>query len=173
MSCDVEIKIFGKVSASEPEAIWELAQSAATEGKKDYLFDLDEKDFVGMIEKAGSEGGVVILTRGDTTDFFESVRSDCQSAGLSYVVKYGDKGAEGFSDGISWQPGMDKEFEFLLDKNRNPVVRITEVHEAAKKGIEAVNELLVRIATYSRVGKIEVDPGFSEAYKAYQASPSP
>jgi hypothetical protein len=164
MSCDVEISIFGTVS--NPEAIWDLASSAAAEGRINYLEEFDIGAFLPMIEAVAHEGRALVLTRGRTSDFFEGVREACQAAGLSYVVKYGDAGADGFTSGISWHPGMAEEFEFLMN-GKQAVLGVQDVRRAAAKGLDAVNGLLDAFEMQSKPGKIEIEPGFVEAYREY------
>lgn len=164
MSCDVEIMIFGKVS--NPEAIWDLANAAAAEARINFLEDFEARKFQGMLEKAQTEGGALELTRRDTTNLLESVRGACQRAGLSYVVRYGDSGAEGFSNGLSWKPGMASESEFLIN-GKDPVVRLSDVSRAAATGGDAVVKLVDDILKRISVGAIEIAPGFAEAYLDY------
>ena len=164
MSCDVEIKIFGKVS--DPEAIWDLTNSAAAEGKIDWLFDFDQAKFVAMLEEAAREGRAITLNNRGTTDLFEGVRENCQTAGLAYVITFGDRGAEGFTNGIAWNPGMEDEFEFLLH-GQTPVLKLEDVKKAAKQGIEAVSLLVERLDKHVQLGKIEIEPGFDDAFEEY------
>lgn len=164
MSCDIEIKIFGTVA--NPEAIWDLADSAAAEGRINWRETIDRDAFLDLLVQAATEGRALTLTRPETTDFFEGVTAACKSAGLSYVVSYGDSGAEGFAEGFSWQPGMDQEFHFLLD-GKDPTLKVKDVRKAAQSGIEAVNALIDDVVRHTRVGKIEIEPGFTEAYRAF------
>lgn len=167
MSSDVEIKIFGKVS--NPETIFELAVAAAGEGKIGWLTAFRADEFPGLLEQAAREGRALELTRRNTTDYFEGVRSSCQAAGLSYVLSCGETGAEGFTNGFAWHPGMTREFEFLL-AGKNAVLQVADVQKAVSQGIGAVNALVERIANNTRVGKVEIEPGFLEAYQAYAGS---
>lgn len=164
MSCDVEIKIFGKVS--DPEAIWELAGTAAAEGKINWLSSFGRAEFPGLLEQAAREGRALILTKRDTSDFFEDVTASCQEAGLSYVVAFGETGSEDFTNGFAWHPGMNEEFQFILD-GKYPALKLVDVQKAAIQGIDAVNSLLARVADHTRVGKIEIAPGFAEAYRLF------
>lgn len=164
MSSDVEIKIFGKVS--DPEAVFELASAAAEEGKLEWHGDIDTADFVDMLAKAADEGRPIVLMRGHTTNFFDGVTSACQEVGLSYVVSYGLSGGEGFSKGFSWKPGMLREREFLLD-GCDPVLSVDCVRRAAEKGDDAVMNLVNETVGLVEVGKIELEPGFLEAYREY------
>lgn len=164
MSCDVEIRIFGKVS--EPEAIWELGIAAADEGMVDWVDAFGNDEFVGMLEQAATEGRALTLTRSDTKNLFESVTTHCQEAGLSYVLTYGKSGAEGFTNGVSWHPEMEREYEFTLD-GENATLKLSDVRKAAKQGIDAVNALVDRITAHTRIGKVEIEHGFGEALQAY------
>ena len=164
MSCDVEISIFGKVS--DPEAIFELAQSASSEGRINYLEQFGAEAFLPMLEAAESENRAVVLTRGRTTDFFEDVRNTCKEAGLSYVVRYGESGAEGFHAGFSWHPGMKGEAAFLMNGDK-PVLTVDSLRSAANLGIEAVTDLVEETARRNEAGPITIEPGFAEAYREY------
>jgi len=170
MSYDVEIKIFGK--ASDPEAVWELAKAAACEGKVDWIGAVPVDGFADLIEKTARAGQPLSLGKHDTTDFFEEVRSCCQEASLSYVVKFGAKGMEGFSEGISWRPGMKDEFSFHLD-GKDPVLRVADVRRAAKIGIAAVAALVEAVSGHAVTGAIETEPGFAEAYRVCAGIPAP
>lgn len=170
MSYDVEIRIFGK--AADPEAVWELAKAAASEGKVDWIGAVPVAGFAELIEKTAFAEQPLCLGRHNTTDFFEEVRSCCQDAGLSYVVRFGPKGMEGFSEGFSWKPGMKNEFHFHLD-GENPALKLSEVRKAAQKGIAAVSALVETVAERALVGSIEVDPGFAESYRACAGAPAP
>jgi hypothetical protein len=164
MASDAEIKIFGKVS--NPEAVWDLAVSAATEGKIDWLHAFKIGEFSGLLQRAAHEERALTLTVRCAAGVFEDTRSACQAAGLSYVVSCGIPGAEGFTDGFAWRPGMKEEVEFLLD-GKDPVLKIADVQKAARRGIESVNALVDRVASHTCVGKIELEPGFKEAYQAF------
>lgn len=164
MGYNVEIRIFGTVS--NPEAIWELAEAAAAEGKADWFTQIDREGFVSMLEEAGKDGRPVSLMKHDSTDCFDEVRACCQAADLSYDMRIGERGREGFSKGYSWSPGAKAEFTYDLD-GKNPVLRLAAVEKAAKTGIEAVNELVESVTAHTRIGKIEIAPGFLDAYRAY------
>lgn len=164
MSCDVEINIFGKVS--NPEAVWDLANAAAATATINFSDGFENTDFVEMLEKAAAEGTAVTLTRGDTKDLLDEVTSACAEAGLSYVMHYGECGNEKFTDGMSWHPGLKRDFEFSLGDG-HATVRVSDVQKAAAKGIEAVNALIDRATAHTRIGKVEMEPGFTEALQAY------
>lgn len=164
MSYDVTLSISGKVSNAE--AVFDLASSAAAEGMVDWNEGFATGDFVPMLEKAAAEGQAVTLTRKDTTSFFEGVTGDCRVAGLSYVVNYGVSGEEGFTNGFTWRPGMAEDYGFLLD-GENPALPLADVRRAAAKGLDAVNALVDRVATLSSVGKVEIEPGLLDAYRAF------
>lgn len=167
MSYDVEIRIFGEVS--DPEAIFELANSAAAEGKINYLFDFKANKFPEMLEQAAREGQALTLTRRGATDLFDDIRTACQEARLSYVLKHGETGADDFTGGIAWNPELKKEREFLLSGN-HLVFRGADVMMAAKRGIEAVNALVDNAMIHVRVGKIKLAPGFADAYEAFMSA---
>jgi hypothetical protein len=164
MSCDVEIHIFGKVS--NPEAVWELANSVEATATINFSEGLENTDFVEMLTKAAAEGKAVTLTRGDTKDLFDEVTSACAEAGLSYVLYYSESGNENFTDGMSWHPGMRSDFEFSLD-NGEATLKLSQVEKAAAKGIEAVNALIAGATVHTRIGKVEIEPGFTEALQVY------
>jgi hypothetical protein len=164
MASDAEIKIFGK--PADPEAVWDLAVSAAAEGKINWLHSFKISEFSGLLEQAAQEGRALTFTARCSTDVFEDTRSACQAAGLSYVVSQGNPGMEGFTNGLAWHPGMSDEYRFLLD-GKHAVLRIADVQKAARQGIEAVNALVDRVATHAHVGKIELEAGFTEAYQAF------
>lgn len=164
MSYDTEIAIFGKVS--NPEAIWELALAAASESRVNWIDQFDTSDFVKMLEQAASEGRAVTLTKSDTTDLFDNVTSCCQFAGLSYIVKFGERGAEGFDRGFSWRPGMPRQQQFHLD-GRNATLKVAHVEKAAQQGIDEVFALIERIKAHTTAGQVEIAPGFADAYRTY------
>jgi hypothetical protein len=164
MSCDVEINIFGNVS--NPEAVWELANAAAATATINFHNSFENMDFIEMLSNAAAEGTAVTLTRGDTKDLFDEVTSACAEAGLSYVMHYGECGNEQFTDGMSWHPGMKRDFEFSLEAG-HATVRVSEVQKAAAQGIEAVNALVHRATAHTRIGKVEIEPGFTEALQSY------
>ncbi len=164
MSCDVELHIFGKVS--NPEAVWELANAAASAATVNFSERLENTEFVEMLTKAAAEGTAVTLTQGDTKDLFDEVTSACAEAGLSYVLYWCECGNEKFTDGMSWRPGMRSDFEFSLD-NGDATLKLAQVEKAAAQGIEAVNALIDRATTHTRIGKVEIEPGFAEALQAY------
>lgn len=168
MSVDIQIHIHGTVA--NPEAIFDLANAAAAEGSINFTEGLTRDDFRHMLDAAAASGSAITLTRRATTDFFEGVRSACQEAELSYVVKYGDAGAEEFSDGFSWHPGMKEEFTFCLIDGEIGV-KASDLRDAATNGDSGVITLLNMIEFNTRIGKIDVQPGFAEAYEEY-AGPS-
>ncbi|MNU45048.1 hypothetical protein D3C71_338810 [compost metagenome] len=164
MSCDVEINIFGKVS--NPEAVWELANAAAASATVNFSESFENTEFVQMLEKAAAEGTSVTITGGDTKDLLDEVTTACAEAGLSYVMHYADTGSEKFTDGMAWRPGMRRDFEFSL-ADGDASVKLSELQKAAAQGIDAVNALIDRATAHTRIGKVEMEPGFSEALQAY------
>lgn len=162
ISFDVEIRIFGTVS--EPRAVQNLANNAAAEGKSGWLYDFDQDGFAHMIEQAEAEERALVLTRPNTTDFFDGVRSSCQEAGLSYVMTYGQRGAEGFSEGLSWRPEMGEEVAFFMHGGQ-ATLGLADVRKAARHGLEAVHSLVDQVASTMRVGSIVVAPRFWLAYQ--------
>mgnify|MGYP001424656747 FL=1 len=166
MRSDVVIEIFGRVS--DPDAVMTLAEAAADEGLIDWDSQVEPDELVGLLEEASDNGRALTLTRSDTTNWFLGVREACRQAGLSYVVSGGMSGAEGFSSGLSRSPEMDEEFHFELSDDAASV-KVSEVAKAARLGIEAVNELVERLTTGVKVGRIELEPGFIEAYEALAA----
>lgn len=161
---DVEIKIFGTVA--NPEAIWELANSASSEGKISWMTDFRSADFSAMLQQAATEQRALTLTKRNTTELFEEVRSSCQAAKLSYVLKSGPTGAEGFTDGIAWNPGLKDECEFLLS-GKQLLFKGVDVLKAATRGADAVKALVENVMNQTRVGKIEIEPAFLDAYQAF------
>jgi len=149
-----------------PRSLAELAQSAAAEGRINYLEEFAAAEFLTMLEDAEREKRAVVLTRGRTTDFFEGVREACREAGLSYVVKYGDSGAEGFHAGFSWAPGQKGEKAFVLNGG-NPVLTADAVLGAAKSGLEAVVSIAEEAKRRAAIGGIEIEPGLVDAVKDY------
>jgi hypothetical protein len=164
MSCDVEFNIFGK--AANPEAVWELANIAAASATINFSESFENIEFVQMLEKAAAEGTAVTITGGDTKDLLYDVQHACAEAGLSYVMHYAETGSEDFTDGMSWRPGMSEDFEFSLDAG-DATVKLSVLQKAASKGIDAVNALIDRATSHTRIGKVELEPGFSEALQAY------
>ena len=167
MGCDVEISIFGKVS--DPEKAWALARAAESEGLVNFVEAFDASEFVDMVRNAAQTGNAVTITRSDTTNFFEEVTSACWEADLAYVMHYGTSGAESFSSGTYWAPGLAREREFSLN-DKGVTVELAAVRAAAAKGIEAVNELISRETAHTRIGKIEIEPGFEAKLEDYLAS---
>jgi hypothetical protein len=170
MSYSAEIQIYGTVS--DPEGMWDLALSAEANLTEDWTTPLERERFEELVAEAAATGTAVKLVRGDTKDVVDEVRAACQGAGLSYVVKYGERGAEGFSGGYAWMPGMTSEAEFLL-VGGEPAVKVTELRRAARLGLDAVHALADAIASSGRAGKIEIAPGFEETYREdYSGSPT-
>lgn len=166
MSYDAEISIFGHVA--NPEAIWDLANGASAEAKIGWLYDLKATDFLGYLQRSEEDEKPLVLTgRG----LFEILRQECQAANLAYVMRFGVKGDDGFTNGISWRPGMDNEFSFLI-RGEGLAIKIEDVQAAAARGIDAVNNLVASVEALNQVGKITIEPGFLEAYEEY-AGPSP
>jgi hypothetical protein len=87
-------------------------------------------------------------------------------ADLSFVVKYSD-GGDDYTHGLAWQPGMMDEFEFLWDGDK-AAISSDLVRKASEKGAEAVTALLDRVAAVTSAGKIEIEPGFADAFKAFR-----
>lgn len=168
MSVDIQIRIHGTVN--NPEAIFDLANAAAAEGFLNFTDGFDRHDFRIMLDTAAAAGSAVTLTKRVTTHFFEDVRKACQAAGLSYVAKYGHPGAEDFSEGFSWVPGMKEEFTFHLVDNEI-ALKASDLRDAASDGDGSVITLLNLIEFNTRVGKIEIEPGFAEAYDEYAGPP--
>lgn len=164
MSCDVEFNIFGKVS--NPEAVWELANTAAASATINFSESFESMEFVRMLGKAAADGTAVTITGGDTKDLLYDVQVACANAGLSYVMRYSEAGNENFTDGMSWHPGMSQDFEFSLDSG-DATVKLSLLQKTAAKGIDAVNALIDRVATHTRIGKVELEPEFAEALQAY------
>lgn len=170
MSSDVVINIFGKIS--NPEAIWNLAMAIASEGMLEWTTPINLEDVLSILEEAEARAEPLTLTRSDTKDLFDGVTYACREAGLSYVVHFGETGAEGFSDGFSWKPGMERDFEFALSGDE-PSISLRELEKAVALGLDQVKALLERVAGHSRVGVIEIEPGFREQYIAEYAGPRP
>ena len=164
MTCDIEISIFGKVSNFV--AVFEVAHSAATEGRINYLEEFGPEAFLPMLEAAERENRAVVLTRGRTTDFFQDLRDACREAGLSYVVKYGESGSEGFRAGFSWKPGQRGEHAFLMNGGKT-VLTVDSVRSAASVGLDAVADLVENTARRAETGRIEIERGFAESYREY------
>lgn len=49
----------------------------------------------------------------------------------------------------------------------NATIKLADVRQAARTGIDAVNALIDRVSSHSRVGKIEFEPGFIGAYQSF------
>lgn len=167
MSNNVEILIFGKVS--DPEAMWDLAQSASGECAQLGAPTVDPEKFAALVDDAARAGKAVKLASYGVKHLFDDVRTGCGKAGLSFVMSYGESGAEGFTNASAWHPGMVNEVEFHLD-GKFVTLRFADVQKAARKGIEAVNALLDNVTKHATVGKIEIEPGFEDAYEAFSGN---
>ncbi len=162
MSYYIEISIFGKVS--DPEPIHDLAEAVSNEEGLDDAVDIDK--FATLLENASSRGVAVQFSGSGYDDMFGEVTEACQKAGLSYVWTIGEYGSESQSNGKAWKPGIPNEIEFLLLEDK-PGVALDVIAATAKRGIEAVNDLVQTVSSATKVGKIELEPGFVEAYEAY------
>lgn len=166
-SYDVEIEIFGRVS--DIGKMSELAEEAAGEGYVAWGPSFEADELPSLIDEAVREKRALVLTRSDTGDLFECTREACRAAGLSYLVSYGDNGGEGFDNVYAWRPGMEDEIEFALIDGA-PALSIEEVHTLAAQGVDAVNARVGFLNEHFKVGRIEVEPGFAEAFRDFRAA---
>lgn len=164
MRSNVEIRFGGKVS--DAEAIFEVASSAAAEGTLDWFTCLSTDEFPDLLVRAAEEGTPIVLKQRDTYDFFEGLREACREAGLSYVVLYGSVKSQNYKDGFAWKPGMSDEQEFKVE-GEDQAFTLNSVREAAQSGIDAIASLIGETERLLDVGKIEIEPGFFEAYEEY------
>lgn len=167
MSTDVEIHIFGTVA--DPEKIWDLALAASDEGSVNWHESFEPSEFVEMLRQAAEKGTAVTITRGDTKNLFEAVTSACWEAELSYVMHYGRSGADFFTSGTAWTPGMAKEREFSLSE-KGVTVELADLRRAAANGIDHVNALIERLSARAAIGKIELAPDFDAKFTEFEDS---
>ncbi|NTF23588.1 hypothetical protein G6L37_35025 [Agrobacterium rubi] len=161
MSYFITISIFGKVS--DPEVIHELAETVRDEEGLDD--PCDESDVIAKLREAASNGTAVEFNGYGYDDMFHDVAFVCRKAGLSYVWTIGERGGEGPTNGKAWKPGLRSDVKFMMHDNQ-PGIALGTIAAVAKRGIEAVDELVSTLASATKVGKIEIEPGFNEAYRA-------
>lgn len=162
MTYNVEIKIFGEVS--DPESIRNLAEAIAEESNFGDPDGLDIARFHETLQDAEAKGSAFLLNKDGYDDVYSGVTEACQQAGLSYVWSIGDRGADSFTNGLAWRPGMLAEIPFIIHDNQ-PGLSLKVIASAARKGIDEVNALVSTISTATKVGKIEIEPGFMDAYR--------
>lgn len=173
----VEMNIFGRVS--DAEATWEVALSAsAGSATPPWSNGFEAAAFGGMLVEAENEGRAVTVQIHDDWDVFEDLRNNCQAAGLSYVAYIAEGGEPGWSNGLSWHPGMDTEFEFLMSGEEPKLtLSVDDVQKAERMGSWAIRDLVVTEKSKVRIDSIEIEPGFAEAYKEHTGyaitAPSP
>lgn len=165
MTYSVEIRIFGKLS--DPKPVLGLAEAMAQESSLNARDDINTEKFLKMIEAANSSGRPIVLERLGYDDVFYDIEAACQEADLSYVRIIGESGSDGPTNGVAWKPGADEEYTFYLNEH-GPTVPLAEIINAAKKGIDAVNTLVETVSSMTKIGKIEMEPGFIEAFKVAQ-----
>lgn len=161
MSYNIEIKVFGKVS--DAEAIHAVAEAVCNEEGLDESVEASE--VVDQLVAASGRTAIEFSGNG-YDDVFEGVTEACQQAGLSYVWTIGDESGEGPTNGKAWKPGMSEEIEFLIHE-KSIGVPLKALAGAANNGPEAVTDLIATYAAATRVGRVDVEPGFVEAYKAF------
>lgn len=168
MASDVVIEIFGKVT--NPEAIHALAFEASEEASVDWSVAVEQATFIELVNEAAATERALMLTRKDTNNLFEGVTAACQEAGLAYVVTSGPTGEDFYTDGFSWAPGMDEEFHYEL-ANSEPAIKIKDIRSQLAKGMPEFEKFIATIEASCKVGKIELEPGFADAYAAYVEAP--
>lgn len=163
----VEINIFGRVS--DAEAVWNLAMPAASaSASAPWSNGFDIADFGNQLVDAERAGRALTIEIHDNWDVFEDLRGACQKAELSYVAFISEAGEARSSCGVSWHPGMDEEFEFLMSGDRPKLtLAVEDIAEAEKAGLDAVSDLLETTIAATRIGRIEIDPGFIESYEQH------
>lgn len=163
----VEISIFGRVS--DPSVIAELAYAAGRaydSGTRSLRgSDYDEK-FGDVLATADNEGRAVEIAISNDWQAFEDLAGQCMEAGLSFVA-YGE-GGDDWIGGYYYHPGMDNMVEFAR-QGKKPLIAPEELEKATAQGIDAVNALLADLKANTTIGRIELDPGFIEAYVAYKS----
>ncbi|MCS4088468.1 hypothetical protein [Rhizobium sp. BK176] len=163
----VEIHLFGRVD-TDLETFENLANagSLASFGTP-YSTGYGNEQFIVELEKAQEEKRAVTYQIHDNWETFEELRANCQSAGISYVAHTANAGEEGWSGGISWRPGMNNEFEFLVrGEKAEPMVPVNILRAAHNKGEEAVAAILDALTANTRIGVIEIAEEFSNAMAA-------
>lgn len=161
----VEINMFGRIS--DAEAVWEVAQAAsAASSTAPWDNGFGTAEFLVVLQQAEAEGRAVSIQIHDNWELFEELRNTCQEARMSYVAYTGDPGAEGWSAGLTWRPGMQKECSFLMNGDE-PVVSIKNLQKVAGHGIAEVNALVDNVSVYASAGVVELDDGFAAAWQEY------
>jgi hypothetical protein len=163
----VEMNIFGRVS--DAEALWNVAMSAsAASASAPWSNGFETADFGKMLVEAESAGRSILIEIHNDWDVFVDLRNACQAADLSYVAYTAEGGEPGWSGGLSWHPGMDDEFEFLMNGDRPKLtLAVEDVAEASRLGPDAVKDLLEAVISNTRIGSIEIDPDFVHAYEEH------
>jgi hypothetical protein len=173
----VEMNIFGRVS--DPEATWNVALSAsAASASAPWSNGFDSAAFGDMLAEAEKEGRAITIEIHDDWDVFEELRNGCQAAGLSYVAYTAEGGEPGWSGGIAWRPEMADEFEFQMNGDQPKLMlSVDDVQQAVLKGLWAVRDLVTAAVSNTRIGSIEIAPGFTEVYVEHTgyaiAAPAP
>jgi hypothetical protein len=167
MTYCIEIKIFGKVT--NPEAIWALAEAASQESSLGALDGFDPREFEKMLVAAEEAGEPIYLSKEGYDDVFADVTAACRDAGLSYIWTIGDPNAEGPTSGLAWKQGMGRAIPFIIHDNK-PGLELAVIARAARKGIDAVNDLVETVSVATTVGKIELEVGFLEAYRSFESA---
>lgn len=165
MASDVTIEIYGKVTIESAAEILGLAQAVEAEAMVDWDRPVDADELLDLMKEAAEQGRPLLLTRSDTNNHFDLVTGACQAADLSYVVNYGPSGTEGYTDGISWTPGMEAEYHFEISGD-GPSIKVSEVMALMAKGQEEMKAHLDTLQARSTPGKIEVEEGFEAAWEA-------
>lgn len=167
---DTYIEIFGKIETAE--ALSALAEAAAGEGGIDWGKMLeDEDEAVSEILSAADFGASFSLMRNEASSPFEAVTQACFEHGISYVLKAGEEGGEGYNHIEAWGPGMDAPYQGLCNDDIQHVP-LNVLKDAAEKGIDAVRDVIADIErkTFLNVTerRIEVSP---EARDAFSTAP--
>jgi hypothetical protein len=163
----VEIHLFGRVD-TDLETFESLADSGSVASfSVPWASGYENDQFIVELVKAQEEKRAVKFQIHDNWDVFEELRANCRAAGVSYVAHTADPGESGWSGGISWRPGMNNEFEFLVrGENAEPMVPVNILRAAQNKGPEAVASILEALSANTEIGVVEVSEDLSNALAA-------
>ncbi|NTF17321.1 hypothetical protein G6L37_02595 [Agrobacterium rubi] len=140
MSYDVVIEIMGE--ATDADALRNVAEALEEDASEwPVCHGADFDDIVGQMKKAAATGDMLVLYKTDSRGLFQSARSACQEAGLSYVVSFGPTGGGTIYDEAIFCRDGGEEFQIPLDAG-NEVIPLRDVRKAALVGVEAVQAVI-------------------------------
>ena len=135
---DVTLQLFGEV-ASEEALMRVLDAASEAEFGIDWGYPSTSESLLEEVRSSVRSGQYVTLVANEIGQAV-AVREACRNVGISYLMEFGEPGADGYDFAYSWRPDLEKEFFCNLDGGKI-LIPIDEMEKAAEAGVNDVRAL--------------------------------